>query len=88
MVATLIIDSEGVRGAFDMFDVRSLDDKGAVLSGPLFLEVGEHLRLRLDGHKDKIEVEARVQSVVPAEDTMTIVFLKPEPKLKSLLASL
>lgn len=82
MVATLIIDSERISGEFTMFDVRSLDEMSAVLGGPLFLEVGELLTLRFAG-KETIELEARVHSVAPSDESMTVHFLKPDSRLKS-----
>lgn len=84
MVATLIIDSERISGEFAMFDVHSLDEASAVLVGPLFLEVGELLTLRF-ANKLIVELEARVQSVSPDSQQMTVRFLTPDPRLKDLL---
>lgn len=84
MVATLIIDSERISGEFVMFDVRSLSDTSAVLSGPLFLEVGELLTLRFAA-KLTVELEARVQSIAPDTQQMTVKFLTPDARLKGLL---
>jgi hypothetical protein len=85
MVATLIIDNDRLTGEYPMFDLRSLDEAGAVLCGPLFLEVGELLVLRLDAPAGNVQLEARVHSVAPHEECMTVHFLETHPKLNGLL---
>lgn len=79
MSATLIINNDRCTGEYHMFDVRSYSLDGevdkAVLSGPLFLEIGETLTLRVSGDDEdetKIEVQAIVQAIAEEEQLMTV----------------
>lgn len=75
-----------------MFDVRSVDLDGevqrAVLCGPLFLEIGETLTLRVVNGKDKVDLQARVQSVAAADSLMTVSLEGLDKRGRSALASL
>lgn len=79
MSATVIVNNDRCSGEYDMFDVRSFDLEGAVqsavLSGPLFLEVGEALTLRVVNGKDKVDVRAKVHSVTAEDQLMTVHFV-------------
>lgn len=59
---------------YSMFDVESVDLEGARLKGPLLLEVGEQITLRLARGTDEVEVRAFVTSVERGErDAVSIV---------------
>jgi hypothetical protein len=59
---------------YAMFDVESVDLEGARLKGPLLLEVGEEITLRLARGADEVEVRACVTSVERGErDAVSIV---------------
>lgn len=80
MNATVLIDTEDCKGEYTMFELRSLDEDGAVLGGPLFLEIGETLALRVEKGDETIELRARVHEV-GADETMTVRFVDKDPKL-------
>ncbi|MCB9559583.1 MAG: hypothetical protein H6709_19810 [Kofleriaceae bacterium] len=46
--------------AYEMFDVVSLDVAGARLAGPLLLEIGEELTLRLSRGATSVQLRARI----------------------------
>jgi hypothetical protein len=75
-----------------MFDVRSVDLEGeiqsAVLCGPLFLEIGETLTLRVMDGKEKVDFQARVQSVAAADSLMTVRLVDLDKRGRSALANL
>ncbi len=75
-----------------MFDVRSVDLDGevqsAVLCGPLFLEVGETMTLRVVSGNEQVELQARVQSVAAAESLMTVSLEGLDKRSRTALASL
>lgn len=50
-------------GRYEMFDVASVDAAGARLIGPLLLEIGEEVTLRLSRDDAEIDVKARVTAV-------------------------
>lgn len=84
-LATIIVNTER-GGEYDMFDVKSLDQAGAVLSGPLFLEVGESLRLRIHRNDRELILKATVHSVSQSEELMTIRFVDVDSKTQKLIA--
>lgn len=84
--ATIIVNTEKHRGEYAMFDLHSLDEEGAVLRGPLLMEVGESLRLRLNRKGEDVEVRAKVHSVSQQEEQMTVRFVELSSKAKALLA--
>jgi hypothetical protein len=92
MSATVIVKNDRCTGEYDMFDVRSVDLDGdvqsAVLSGPLFLEVGETLTLRVANGKEKVELQACVQSVAADDSLMTVSLEDLDKRGRSALASL
>ena len=49
--------------AYEMFSVESLDAAGARLTGPLALEIGEEIVLRLVRGDAKADVKARVAKI-------------------------
>jgi hypothetical protein len=51
------------RGPYAMFDVVAVTDTGATLRGPLLLELGERLTLRVTRGDRSIDVDARVGGV-------------------------
>ena len=91
MSATVILNNGTCSGEYDMFDLRSLegldgDEPGAVLSGPLFLEVGETLTLRVQKGDSKVEVLARVHAIAPEDELMIVRFVDLDPASKAKLA--
>lgn len=86
MSATVTISTANGTDEYSMFDLRSLDAKGAVLEGPLFLEVGETVKLRVDRAGKSIEVAARVHEVAQDQATMTVRFVEASPALAALVA--
>jgi len=59
---------------YAMFDVESVDLSGARLKGPLLLEIGEEITLRVARGGDEVEVRACVTSVERGErDAVSIV---------------
>lgn len=75
-----------------MFDVHSVDLDGefqsAVLAGPLFLEIGETLTLRVVHGKEKVDFQARVHSVAAADSQMTVRLVDLDKRGRNALASL
>lgn len=64
----------GTAAAYEMFDVASIDAGGARLLGPLLLEVGEEVTLRLARDGAELEVRARVTRVERGEhDCATVI---------------
>ena len=64
----------GADAAYEMFDVASIDARGARLVGPLLLEVGEEVTLRIARDSGEVEVRGRVTKVERGErDTATLV---------------
>jgi hypothetical protein len=78
---------------YAMFDVESVDLEGARLKGPLLLEIGEQVTLRLARGGDEVEVLACVTSVERGErDAVSVVsFVTDEngtaDKVRNLIAS-
>lgn len=66
------------RGPYAMFDVVTVTSAGATLRGPLLLELGEHLTLRVTRGEQSIDVGARVGGVkrgdAHTESTTDVVF--------------
>jgi hypothetical protein len=61
-VRAAILAPEG-DGRYEMFDVASVDAAGARLVGPLLLEIGEEITLRLSRGDAEVDVKARVTAV-------------------------
>jgi hypothetical protein len=57
----------GTDAAYEMFDVASVDARGARLVGPLLLEVGEEVTLRIPRGSGEVEVRGRVTRVERGE---------------------
>jgi hypothetical protein len=80
----------GADAAYEMFDVASLDATGARLIGPLLLEIGEEVTLRITSDGTEVEVRARVTRVERGErDPATVIeFVDEAPeRLAPLLTS-
>ena len=92
MSATVIVKNDRCTGEYDMFDVRSVDlgeeEQSAVLSGPLFLEIGETLTLRLANGNEKIDLVAKVQSVTAADSLMKVRLVDLDKRGRTLLSQL
>ncbi len=58
--AAIVGGDDGGGEVYEMFDVVSVDTAGARLSGPLLLEIGEVLTLRLSRGELRVEVQGRV----------------------------
>jgi hypothetical protein len=64
----------GDGSSYEMFDVVECTESGARLVGPMLLEVGEEIRLRLTRGGAPVEVKARVAKVERGEhDAATVV---------------
>ncbi|MCP4446414.1 MAG: hypothetical protein GY811_13875 [Myxococcales bacterium] len=87
MTATVLINNEDCTGEYTMFDLRSLDEDGAVLGGPLFLEVGETLVLRVEKDDESINLVAKVHAIGADDATMTVRFVDRDPKLAAFVAA-
>ena len=91
MSATVIVNNDRCTGEYDMFDVRSYHLDGeiqsVVLSGPLFLEVGELLTLRVLSGNDKIDLQAKVHSVAADDQLMTVHFIDLDERGKAALSA-
>ncbi len=85
MKATVLINTDDCTGEYPMFDLQSLDGNGAVLEGPLFLEIGETLVLRIDKENASIEIAAKVAEVSEDKATMAVRFVEKDPKLDAFL---
>ncbi len=72
IVASVLSSADGV-GPYQMFDVVTLDTTGARLTGPLLLEIGEEVTLRLVCGASQFDVKARVTSFEPGEHETTSV---------------
>ncbi len=81
MTATVLINTDDCKGEYTMFDLRSLDEDGAVLDGPLYLEIGETLELRVEKGDKSIEILARVHAVDDKEPSMVVRFVEKDPNL-------
>tara|TARA_R110002096_G_scaffold16898_3_gene57742 strand:+ start:4414 stop:4674 length:261 start_codon:yes stop_codon:yes gene_type:complete len=86
MTATVLINTEDCQGEYTMFDLRSLDEDGAVLDGPLFLEIGETLELRVEKGDKSIQILARVHEIGD-DESMTVRFVDKDPKLAEFIAA-
>ncbi len=86
MNATVLIDTEDCSGEYSMFDLRSIDEDGAVLGGPLLLEIGETLTLRMQKGERAVDILARVHAVGTDDETMTVRFVDKDPVLADLIA--
>ena len=66
------------RGPYAMFDVVTVTGAGATLRGPLLLELGERLTLRVSRGDQSVDVGARVGGVkrgdAHTESTTEVVF--------------
>ncbi|MBL4632255.1 MAG: hypothetical protein JKY56_00180 [Kofleriaceae bacterium] len=82
--ATILLNTENNSGEYTMFDLRSLDAKGAVLSGPLLMEIGESFQIRVAHKGSEFELRAKVHAV--SEEQMTIRFVDLDSKAKAFLA--
>ena len=75
-----------------MFDVRSVnlggDEQSAVLSGPLFLEVGETLTIRLASGNEKVDLVAKVLSVTATDSLMTVRLVDLDKRTRTFLSQL
>ncbi len=73
-IAVIGIDS----GCYEMFDVVAATGDGATLRGPLLLELGERLNLRLSRGDQSVDVIARVGNVKRgdghSEPTIDVIF--------------
>lgn len=87
MSVTVIINTESCSGEYTMFDLNSLDEDGAVLGGPLFLEVGETLELRVAKGDKSIQLLARVHEVAEDNATMTVRFVDKDPALAAFVVA-
>jgi hypothetical protein len=91
MSATVIVNNDSCTGEYDMFDVHSFDLEGevqsAVLRGPLFLEIGEALTLRVLSGKDQLDLKATVQAVDDKDQLMTVRFVGLDERGKAALAA-
>jgi hypothetical protein len=71
-----VVGSE--RGPYAMFDVVTVTSAGATLRGPLLLELGERLTLRVSRGEKHVDVDARVGGVkrgdAHTESTTDVVF--------------
>lgn len=72
IVASVLASAEGA-GPYQMFDVDSLDTTGARLVGPVLLEIGEEVTLRLVCGTSQFDVKARVTSLERGERDVTSV---------------
>ena len=91
MSPTVVVKNDICTGEYDMFDVHSFDLEGevqsAVLKGPLFLEIGEPLNLRVQNGKDELDLKATVHAVDNEEQLMTVHFVGLDEKGKAALAA-
>jgi len=73
--SVIVRDDDASGGAvYEMFDVETVDLGGARLVGPLLLEVGEQVCLRLSRDERAVEVVARVTGVERGErDAVSVV---------------
>lgn len=75
-ITIAVVGSES--GPYAMFDVVAVTTSGATLRGPLLLEVGERLTLRVSRGDKSIDVPARVGGVKRgdghAEPTTDVIF--------------
>jgi hypothetical protein len=70
--ASIVGDAGGA--TYEMFDIVSVDADGARLVGPLLLEVGEEVTLRLPNGETETVVRARVTAVERGErDAVSVV---------------
>lgn len=83
--ATILLNTQNNSGEYTMFDLRSLDAKGAVLSGPLLMEIGESFQVRVAHKGNEIELRAKVHAV--SQEQMTIRFVDLDSKAKAFLGS-
>ena len=92
MSATVIVKNDRCTGEYDMFDVHSVELEGemqsAVLSGPLFLEIGEMLTLRLASGKEKLDFVAKVLSVASSDSLMTVRLVDLDKRGRTFLSQL
>ncbi len=92
MSATVIVKNDRCSGEYDMFDLRSVnlaeDAESAVLHGPLFLEVGETMTLRVGMGSEKVDLQAKVQSVRSADSIMTVRLVDLDKRSRTVLAGL
>lgn len=67
--ATVVVRASDTRATepYEMFDVESVDLTGARLIGPLLLEVGEEIELRIARGEVGADVTARVTAVERGE---------------------
>lgn len=75
---------------YAMFDVESVDLAGARLKGPLLLEIGEQVTLRVARGEEVVEVRAQVTSVERGErDAVSIVAFEASAveRVRPLIAS-
>ena len=70
----IVLDEDGSSREYNMYTVKRLDARGALLEGPLLLEVGETLTLRIETPKAPLAVSAVVASVRLDEQAMDVSF--------------
>jgi hypothetical protein len=78
------------REPYAMFELVALTDGGATLRGPLMLELGEQLALRLTRGDRSVDVEGRITAVDRGDghaDPVTTIELTDRAALDPLLAS-
>lgn len=75
-ITIAVVGSE--HGPYAMFDVVAVTTSGATLRGPLLLELGERLTLRVSRGDQSVDVPARIGGVKRgdghAEPTIDVVF--------------
>ncbi len=76
-------------GAYDMFDVLSVDGEGARVRGPVLLEISEEVPVRITRNGASVDLRARVAGHQRgAGGTITqLVFLGGEAELGRVLGS-
>jgi hypothetical protein len=79
----VILAGEPVR-EFSMFEVGEVTVTGASLTGPLFLEVGEMLMLKVAS----VEVRAEVVAIASAESCMKVSFVQLSEEARKALEAL
>ena len=88
--SVVVRDGDAEAASYEMFDVESVDLGGARLVGPLLLEVGEEVCLRLSRDERAIEVTARVTGVERGDhDAISVVlFVDGDPeKIRSVVTA-
>ena len=74
-----VLIADGNRSAFDAFEVDSLNERGALLRGPLLLEVGEELLLELECAGELIDATAVVVGIDLVRQELQVEFRELSP---------